>query len=65
MRIGKSRRRSSDHDGALIADSRPKLDQPIFSELDFDGRRELADIDLGSTNSDGAAFSLIAKVRAK
>jgi len=46
VRIGKGRRRSSNHYGATYADSRPNLEAPIFSNLDLNDRRELADIRL-------------------
>ena len=46
MRIGKGRRRSSNHYGATYADSRPNPEAPIFSNLDFSYRRELGDIRL-------------------
>jgi hypothetical protein len=46
MRIGEGRRRSSNHYGATYADSQPNLEASIFSNLDFNDRRELADIRL-------------------
>jgi flagellar basal-body rod protein FlgF len=58
MGIGNDRRRSSDHDGATYAASRPNFVASIFSSLDFQQRRELADIRLSFDESvQGARFS--------